>query len=169
MEFNDTFIGHRIALMQLLSIRMAQGVDDLHVKMDVLLTHAFNANQEWEKKIQKRLRQYGSLDSWITDMSKVQRLLDLTEDPYIDPDLFGHPDSSQDSEEIRRHRLNSFMTALRSDLESTVKTQCENNLETFTKKLEFHTQQLQEAISRAATYVVDQLSGPHGRLYHEVS
>jgi hypothetical protein len=169
MDFNNVFIEHRTALLQLLSIRMARGVDDLHHKMDALLAHAFNTNQDWEKRVQKRLRQYGSLDSWISDLPKVQKLLDLTEDPLIDPNIFGRLNSKQDSDEIRKHRLNSFVAALRDDLESTVKTHCENNLQTFTKKLDFHTQQLQEAISRAATYVVDQLSGPHGRLHHEVS
>ncbi|KAJ2917119.1 hypothetical protein MD484_g3313, partial [Candolleomyces efflorescens] len=167
MDFNDTFIQHRSALLQLLSIRMARGVDDLHQKMDALLTHAFSNNQDWEKRVQKRLRQYGSLDSWISDVPKVQKLLNLTEDPSIDPNIFGALGSKQDSDEIRKHRLTSFVAALKDDLESTVKTHCENNLTTFTKKLEFHTQQLQEAISRAATYVVDQLIGPHGRLHHE--
>ncbi|RXW24392.1 hypothetical protein EST38_g1492 [Candolleomyces aberdarensis] len=167
MDFNNIFIEHRTVLLQLLSIRTARGVDDLHTKMDVLLSHAFNANQEWEKRVQKRLRQYGSLDSWISDMPKIQRLLDLTDDPLIDPDIFGRPDSQQDGDEIRKQRLNSFLAWLKDDLESTVKNHCENNLGTFTKKLDFHTQQLQESISRAATYVVDQLSGPHGRLHHD--
>ena len=75
MEFNNVFIEHRTALLQLLSIRMARGVDDLHTKMDALLAQAFNTNQEWEKRVQKRLRQYGSLDSWITDLPKIQLLI----------------------------------------------------------------------------------------------
>ncbi|RXW20791.1 hypothetical protein EST38_g5070 [Candolleomyces aberdarensis] len=163
MDFNHIFIEHRTSLLQLLSIKMARGVDDLLTKMDVLLSHAFNANQEWEKRVQERLRQYGSLDSWISDMPKVQKLMDLTED---DPTILGRLDPKQ-GEEKRNQRLNSFLVGIKGNLESTVQILCENNLGTFTKKLDFHTQQLQESISHAATYVVDQLSGPHGRLHHD--
>jgi hypothetical protein len=169
MEFNNMFIEHRAALVQLLSVRMARGIDDLHTKMNSLLSQAFNANQEWEKTLQRLLRQYAPLHSWIDDMPKVQELLKASRDPSIDGDIFGRPDGKEDSEEIQQHRLKSLLVSLKADLESTVKMHCKKNLETFGKKLDFHTQQVQEAISRAATYVIDQLSGPHDRLRHEVS
>lgn len=58
---------------------------------------------------------------------------------------------------------------VKKELELSLDTLCDKNLNKFEMKLSFHAQQMELAIANSAQLVIQSLSGPSDRLVNEVS
>lgn len=140
-------------------------------KMDVLLLRLFAPKADWEKEIVAKTRQLGkpkdSKDSkdLVNDITTLQTLVAITKDPLLDAKNAGEDNSTKAG---FKAALPTQIEQLRKELHLSLDVLCERNQEMFELKLNYHTQQLQEAILNSAQYVVQSLSGPYDRLHNEV-
>lgn len=164
------FEKYRVLLQQTLSVQVASDVSTLVNKMDTLLLRLFAPKADWEKDVATKTRQLSKAKEskeLINDTASLQTLIDLTKDPLLDSKDMGE-DSFPGATADFRSALPTQIEQLKKDLNLSLDTLCERNQEMFELKLNFHTQQLQEAILNSAQYVVQSLSGPYDRLHNEV-
>jgi hypothetical protein len=146
-------------------------VGSMFEKMDVLLLRLFAPKADWEKEIVVKARQLGkpkdSKDAkdLINDINTLQTLVAITKDPLLDAKNAGEDDSTKAG---FKAALPTQIEQLRKELHLSLDVLCDRNQEMFELKLNYHTQQLQEAILNSAQYVVRSLSGPYDRLLNEV-
>ncbi|KAF9484260.1 hypothetical protein BDN70DRAFT_872756 [Pholiota conissans] len=172
-EWKDRILGHatkfnefRILIQQTLSIQVASDVGTVLEKMNVLLFRLYSPKADWEKEIVAKTRQLGkpkdSKDSkdLISDSNSLQTLVAITKDPLLDSTL----EDEKANKPGFQSALPSHIEQLRKELHLSLDVLCERNQEMFELKLNYHTQQLQEAILNSAQYVVQSLSGPYDRL-----
>ncbi|KJA23768.1 hypothetical protein HYPSUDRAFT_1079957 [Hypholoma sublateritium FD-334 SS-4] len=177
-EHMNMFYQWRTQLSQILTVRIAADtnnmVDEMHslnATVRTMLSHLFLPKAGWERDVDQRrleLIKEGSRDSkeMLNDPEVLQTLADLTQDPLLD--------SKRTEENLRGSKavnsvraLTTEIDLLKKDLNSSLEVLCKRNEETFKLKLDFHTEQLQNAIHDSAQYVVQSLSGPHDRLRNE--
>lgn len=170
MDHIAQFEKYRVLLQQTLSVQVASDVSNLVNKMDTLLLRLFAPKADWEKDLATRTRQLSKgkeSKELINDTVSLQTLIDLTKDPLLDSKDMGE-DSFPGASADFRAALPTQIEQLKKDLNLSLDILCERNQEMFELKLNFHTQQLQEAILNSAQYVVQSLSGPYDRLHNEV-
>ena len=167
-QITDSFIKHRDDLQTFLAIRTARTVDGLHAKLTVLINQAFTPRQDWEKHLRAKLKEYGPKENWLHDKAKVQTLLEISGDPAA-KELFPGEDESQADIQSAEKRYDAFVVTLKRQLETSLSELLNRNMDLFERKLNFHTQELKEAIANSADLIVRQLGGPYDRLIHDVS
>ncbi|KAG2011262.1 hypothetical protein CC2G_011403 [Coprinopsis cinerea AmutBmut pab1-1] len=165
-EYSQTFINHRTNLHTILSLRITRAVDNLGAKMKILIAQAFTPQRDWEKNLQKKLKEYGPKENWIHNTEKVKELIKLSEDPMIDRGLLNVPDDPAEAASAEQ-RLATFIAGLNQEISTSLRTLFDRNMGIFEQKLDFHTQELQDSIEKSAKYVVRALAGPYDRLQHE--
>ncbi|KAF8159290.1 hypothetical protein B0H34DRAFT_702908 [Crassisporium funariophilum] len=166
----DEFNKYRILLQQTLSIHIASGVNDLVSKMDAVLTRLFVPQHDWEKDLVDHTRQLGDPSGWIRDTTTLQNLAIVAREPMFGlSSVQGDPAAENliSSASVTDFRIATLLVKMKEDLSFTLDNLCERNMNAFELKLNFHTQQVQEAIANSAEFVVRTLSGPHDRLFNE--
>lgn len=169
--FSQTFIDHSNRLNNEVNVRSARDTGELMRKMDTLLTYAFTPTQEWEKKLRAKVLQYGPVDKWIDKVEIVKEMIETSDDNTIDTkSLFSSLNNNSNAKRNQAddQKLKTFMEELREELKVPLKDLFDSNMGIFTQRLEFHARQLDLAITKSASSIVKQLSGPYHRLEHEV-
>ena len=169
----------RNRLSQILTVRIAADTNNLvnemrtlNASVGSLLARLFLPRAGWERDVdQKRVElvKESGKDSKeiLNDPQALKILADLTQDPLLDSK--NTQENLRGSKAVNSARaLPTEIDALKKDLNSSLAVLCKRNEETFKLKLDFHTEQLQNAIHDSAQYVVQSLTGPHDRLRNEV-
>ncbi|PPQ83088.1 hypothetical protein CVT25_003792 [Psilocybe cyanescens] len=174
-EFND----QRVRLQQTLQVQVAVGVEDLVLKMDVVLSHFFTPKSDWEKNLDKKTRNLGPPSAWINDPAVLQSLISETKDPAFS---FAHAAGKSTADKIKdtdkpvesekdkakiAFATDAQLTKVKKELELSLDILCERNRDMFEVKLSFHTKQLEQSIANSAQLVIKSLQGPYDRLVHE--
>ena len=161
---ND-FKNHRVELQQALSLYTASNVKDLVTKMSELVSRLFEIKPDWEKTLATQTQNLGDRSGWLESDASLRALVSAAEDPVLGGIVTKKVESR--SKEMRGAQ-STKLSELRDELEVSLDELCNRNMVIFESKLEFHTQQLRDAIARSAQFVVRTLSGPYDRLQHEV-
>ncbi|KAH9481747.1 hypothetical protein JR316_0006274 [Psilocybe cubensis] len=176
------FTEFRVQLQTTLQVQVAVGVEDLVLKMDVVLTHFFTPKADWEKNLDKKTRSLGPPSAWINDPAILQSLISETKDPAFsfapaagssgdkgkDVDKPAEGSKVKDTEKAKiDFAIDAQLAKIKKELELSLDILCERNKDMFEVKLSFHTKQLEQSIANSAQLVIKSLSGPYDRLVHE--
>ncbi|PPQ83090.1 hypothetical protein CVT25_003794 [Psilocybe cyanescens] len=174
-EFNE----QRVRLQQTLQVQVAVGVEDLVLKMDILLSHFFTPKFDWEKDLDKETRNLGPPSTWINEYALLQSLILMTKDPAFSftyaagklaADKTEDTDKPVESEKDKAKiafATDAQLTKVKKELELSLDILCERNKDMFEVKLSFHTKQVEQSIANSAQLVIKSLQGPYDRLVHE--
>lgn len=157
-----TFRLRNTKLQQILTLQIASDVNSLvdrsinvDAKMDLLISHVFSPNSDWEKAAAKKARQY----------SKMKDGKNLANNPeYLEALIL---DSKLNPEGTNGNKF-AMIEQLQKDLRLSVEDVCKENKESFERKLHYYTEQLEKSMKTNADYIVKKLSGPYDRLKHKV-
>lgn len=162
----QTFTEHKIHVQTLLAFQTQRGIHDINTKLEQLLNVLFNPADD-EQKIVTVVSSLGHPRIWLRDDARIERLLTLTNDTTFNrPTLSAQGDPTTSGE--NEGRKQTIIQEVREELTTPLEDLCLRNLPYFEQKLDFHTEQLKEAISASAQTVIRALQGPYDRLNHEV-
>lgn len=167
LKHSNQFVRYLVELETILLILPPSNAADLNKKFDALYKHLFSPKEAWEKNLintAHQLKKSNNPQELIDDPETLRKLLRTTEDPGLDADEL----SGTDDDGGFKSALPTQIEQLKEELKLSLDVLCKRNEDTFLLKLDFHTQQLKESISKSAAYVVKSLSGPYDRLHHPV-
>ena len=157
----DEFNKHRVQLQEALSLHTASNIKVL----TDLVSRLFDTNPDWEKALATKTQNQGDRSKWIDDDAALQAMVSAAEDPILGGIATRKVESkSKEICDVQSIKLSE----LRDELRISVDELCNRNMNIFESKLAFRTRQLQDTIKSSAEFVVRTLSGPYGRLLHEV-
>ncbi|PPQ69974.1 hypothetical protein CVT24_003678 [Panaeolus cyanescens] len=161
----QTFTDHKIHIQTLLAFQTQRGIHDLSSKLQVLLDTLFKPGDD-EQNLVTQARTLGHPRVWLRDDTRIERLLTITNDATFNrPVLAASGDHTATAENEGRKK--AIIQEVREELTTPLQDLCQRNFPFFEQKLDFHTEQLKEAISASAQTVIRALQGPYDRLNHE--
>lgn len=166
-DYIEDFKNYRLQLQEVLGLHIASNVNVLLTKMNDLLTRLSTTKPDWETTLATQTQGVGDRSKWLESDASLQAVVSAAKDPVLGGNVTKKVESKSKSNEMRDVQSKK-LSELRDEMESSVDKLCKENMDMFELKLAFHTQQLQDAITNSAQFVVRALSGPHDRLLHEV-
>ena len=155
----DEFDKHRVRLQEALSLHTASVLNDL-------VSRLFKIKPDWEKMLATKTQDLGDRSKWIDDDAALEFVVSAAEDSVLGGIVTKKVESK--SKEMRDVQ-STGLSELRDELKLSLDELCNRNMDTFKLKLDWQTQQLENAIERSTKVIVQELrSGPHDRLLHEV-
>ncbi|KJA23770.1 hypothetical protein HYPSUDRAFT_39609 [Hypholoma sublateritium FD-334 SS-4] len=156
-----TFRNRRTKLQQILTLQTASDVNslvdkttDMDRKIDLLISHIFSPNSDYEKAAAKTTWQFSKMKDGTNLANNPEYLEALLQDPKLNQEgMSGNKSATVDQ--------------LQQDLRLSVEDVCEENKESFERKLHYYTEQLEKSMKTNADYIVKKLSGPYDRLKHK--
>ena len=165
-KYIDDFKDHREQLQHVLCLYTASNVKVLVTKMSDLVSRLSATEPDWEKTLATQTQNLGDRSGWLESEDSLQAIASAVEDSVVGGTMTKKVKS--ESNEMCVVQSTQQLSELRDELELSLDEFCSRNMNIFELKLAFHTQQLQDAITSSAQFVVRTLSGPHDRLLHEV-
>lgn len=176
--FVSTFGELRQRLMIVLGIQTAFNVSQMVFNTNKTLARFFEAQNPKEKEFMKEINAVRS-DVLKGDIPALQKLVGSIEGSSMGKNT---PDASHgikdgekrgsskpDPKKVASVNTNIYMDELREEIQSSVDTLCQKNLEQFEMSLALHMDHLKKSIHASADRVINSLSGPYDRLWHKVS
>ena len=160
----DDFKNHRVQLQEALSLYTTSNVNVLVTKTSDLVSRLFATKPDWEKALAAKTQTLGNRSEWIQSDTALLAVASAADDLAYASILKKDEPKSNEKRDVQMKKFSE----LRDDLKLSLNELCNRNMDAFESKLAFHTQQLQEAITSSAQFVVRTLSGPYDRLLHEV-
>ncbi len=123
--------------------------------MNLLISHIFAPNSDWEKAAAKKARRFSKVKDGKNLANNHEYLEALIQD-------------SESNQSGTSGDKSAKIDQLQKELRLSVVDACKENKESFERKLNYYSEQLEKSMKTNADYIVKKLSGPYDRLNHKV-